>query len=33
MTEKKGSEQFSRNTFARNLRCYRKIALTPFGEA
>jgi len=25
-----GSEQFSCNTFVRSLRCYRKIALTPF---
>jgi len=25
-----GSEQFSRNTFLRSPRCYRKIALTPF---
>src|SRR6267142_2789592 len=25
-----GSEQFSCNTFVRGLRCYRKIALTPF---
>ena len=30
---KKGSEQFSCNTFARSFRCYRKIALTPFSKS
>ena len=30
MGPEKGSEQFSCNTFVRSLRCYRKIALTPF---
>ncbi|HUQ74745.1 MAG TPA: FAD-dependent oxidoreductase, partial [Burkholderiales bacterium] len=30
--QEKGSEQFSCNTYVRSLRCYRKIALTPFPD-